>query len=116
MSISSKLKLSAACRGESSILEGILITDSLAYPAASYGECARYRIQGKTGGIMFKKILITIGSLIAAILIFVIIAGIIVMIKVDKAFIASQIAQALHRQVYIEKIESAFSPSFRELR
>ncbi len=59
---------------------------------------------------MFKKILITIGSLIAAILILVVIAGIIIMIKVDKAFIASQISQALHRQVYIEKIDvSIFS-------
>jgi hypothetical protein len=59
---------------------------------------------------MFKKILITISSLIAAILILVIIAGIIIMIKVDKAFIASQISQALHRQVYIEKIDvSIFS-------
>ena len=59
---------------------------------------------------MFKKILISIGSLIAAILILVIIAGIIIMIKVDKAFIASQISQALHRQVYIEKIDvSIFS-------
>jgi hypothetical protein len=48
--------------------------------------------------------------LIAAILILVIIAGIIIMIKVDKAFIASQISQALHRQVYIEKIDvSIFS-------
>jgi hypothetical protein len=59
---------------------------------------------------MFKKILISIGSLIAAILILVVIAGIIIMIKVDKAFIASQISQALHRQVYIEKIDvSIFS-------
>jgi hypothetical protein len=59
---------------------------------------------------MFKKILITVGSLIAAILILVIIAGIIIMIKVDKAFIASQISRALHRQVYIEKIDvSIFS-------
>jgi hypothetical protein len=37
---------------------------------------------------MFRKILITIGSLIAAILILVVIAGIIIIIKVDKAFIA----------------------------
>jgi hypothetical protein len=59
---------------------------------------------------MFKKILISIGSLIAAILILVIIAGIIIMIKVDKTFIASQISQAQHRQVYIEKIDvSIFS-------
>ncbi len=31
------MKLSAASRGEASILEEILIPDSLAYPAASYG-------------------------------------------------------------------------------
>jgi hypothetical protein len=59
---------------------------------------------------MLKKILITIGSLITAIIILVIIAGIIIMIKVDKTFIASQISQALHRQVCIEKIDvSIFS-------
>ena len=59
---------------------------------------------------MFKKILITISSLIAVILILVVIAGIIIMIKVNKEFIASQISQALHRQVYIEKIDvSIFS-------
>jgi len=59
---------------------------------------------------MLKKILITIGSLITAIIILVIIAGIIIMIKVDKTFIASQISQVLHRQVYIEKIDvSIFS-------
>ncbi len=59
---------------------------------------------------MFKKILITISSLIAVIIILVIIAGIIIMIKVDKAFIASQMSKALNRQVYIEKIDvSIFS-------
>jgi hypothetical protein len=40
-----QLKLSTASRGESSILEEILVPNSLAYPAASYGECASYRIQ-----------------------------------------------------------------------
>ena len=59
---------------------------------------------------MLKKILITIGSLIAAILILIIAAGIIIMIKVDKAFIQSQMSRALNRQVYIEKIDvSIFS-------
>jgi hypothetical protein len=59
---------------------------------------------------MFKKTLITIGSLIAAILVLVIIAGIIIMIKVDKTFIASQMSETLNRQVYIEKIDvSIFS-------
>ncbi len=59
---------------------------------------------------MFKKILIAVGSLIAAILILIIIAGIIIMIKVDKTFIALQMSKALNRQVYIEKIDvSIFS-------
>lgn len=59
---------------------------------------------------MFKKILITIASLMAAISILVIIAGIIIIIKVDKEFIASRMSMALNRQVYIEKIDvSIFS-------
>jgi len=59
---------------------------------------------------MLKKILIAIGSLIAAILILIIAAGIIIMLKVDKAFIESQMSKALNRQVYIEKIDvSIFS-------
>lgn len=59
---------------------------------------------------MFKKIIITIGSLIAAMVILIIIAGIIIMLKVDRAFIASQMSKALNRQVYIEKINvSIFS-------
>ena len=59
---------------------------------------------------MLKKILIIIGSLIAAILILIIAAGIIIMLKVDKAFIESQMSKALNRQVYIEKIDvSIFS-------
>jgi len=59
---------------------------------------------------MLKKILITIGSLIAAILILIIAAGIIIMLKVDKAFIQAQMSKALNRQIYIEKIDvSIFS-------
>jgi uncharacterized protein involved in outer membrane biogenesis len=66
--------------------------------------------QGKAGDIMLKKTIITIGSLIAAILILIIAAGIIIMLKVDKAFIQSQMSKALSRQVYIEKIDvSIFS-------
>jgi len=59
---------------------------------------------------MLKKILIIFGSLIAAILILIIAAGVIIMLKVDKAFIESQMSKALNRQVYIEKIDvSIFS-------
>ena len=59
---------------------------------------------------MLKKILITVGSLIAAILILIIAAGIIIMLKVDKTFIESQMSKALNRQVYIEIIDvSIFS-------
>ena len=59
---------------------------------------------------MLKKILITIGSLLAAILILIIAAGIIIMLKVDKAFIQAQMSKALNRQIYIEKIDvSIFS-------
>ncbi len=59
---------------------------------------------------MFKKIIVTIGSLIAAMVILIIISGIIIMLKVDRAFIASQMSRALNRQVYIEKIDiSIFS-------
>ena len=59
---------------------------------------------------MFKKVIIAIGSLIAAIVILIIIAGIIIIIKVDKGFISSQMSRALNRQVYIEKIDvSIFS-------
>jgi hypothetical protein len=59
---------------------------------------------------MLKKILIIIGSLIAAILILIIAAGIIIMLKVDKAFIQAQMSKVLNRQVYIEKIDvSIFS-------
>src|SRR4030066_937143 len=59
---------------------------------------------------MFKKIIIAIGSLIATIVILTVIAGIIIIIKVDKEFIASRMSMALNRQVYIEKIDvSIFS-------
>jgi len=59
---------------------------------------------------MLKKILIIIGSFIGAILVLIIAAGIIIMLKVDKAFIQSQMSKALNRQVYIEKIDvSIFS-------
>jgi len=59
---------------------------------------------------MFKKILIITGSIITGILILIIAAGIIIMLKVDKAFIQSQMSKALNRQVYIEKIDvSIFS-------
>ena len=59
---------------------------------------------------MLKKILITIGSLIGAILILIIAAGIIIMLKVDKTFIESQMSKVLKRQVHIEKIDvSIFS-------
>jgi hypothetical protein len=59
---------------------------------------------------MFKKLLITIGAIIAVIVVLVVVAGVIVYIKVDKTFISSQMSKALHRQVYIEKIDiSIFS-------
>jgi hypothetical protein len=59
---------------------------------------------------MLKKILIIIGSLISAILILIVAAGIIIMLKVDKAFIESQMSKVLNRQVHIEKIDvSIFS-------
>lgn len=59
---------------------------------------------------MLKKILIITGSFIAAGLILIIAAGIIIMLRVDKAFIESQMSKAFNRQVYIEKIDvSIFS-------
>jgi uncharacterized protein involved in outer membrane biogenesis len=60
--------------------------------------------------VMFKKIGIAIGALIALVVILVIAAGIVIMLKVDKAFIESQMSKILNRQVYIEKIDvSIFS-------
>ena len=59
---------------------------------------------------MLKKLLIAIGAIVAVIIVLVIIAAVIVYIKVDKTFISTQMAKALHRQVYIEKIDvSIFS-------
>jgi hypothetical protein len=55
--------------------------------------------------MVMKKIFMAVGALIAVVVVVVIIAGIIVYIKVDKAFIESQIAKPLNRQVTIEKIE-----------
>src|SRR5512145_2352105 len=59
---------------------------------------------------MLKKLLITIGAIVAVIVVLVIAAGVIVYLKVDKTFISSQMSRALNRQVTIEKIEiSIFS-------
>jgi len=53
---------------------------------------------------MFKKLLITISIFVTIIVVLIIVAGVIVYTKVDKAFISSQMSRALNRQVYIEKI------------
>ncbi|MEE9910909.1 MAG: AsmA family protein [Deltaproteobacteria bacterium] len=59
---------------------------------------------------MLKKLLITIGAIVAVIVVLVIVAGVIVYLKVDKTFISSQMSRALNRQVTIEKIDiSIFS-------
>ncbi|MGV8058469.1 MAG: AsmA family protein [Smithellaceae bacterium] len=59
---------------------------------------------------MLKKVLIAIGALIGAIVIFIIAAGIVIMLIVDNSFVESKISQALHRQVKIGKIDvSIFS-------
>lgn len=59
---------------------------------------------------MLKKLLIPIGAVIAVMIVLVIVAGIVVYMKVDKTFIAAQMAKALNRQVTIEKIDvSIFS-------
>ncbi|MGB4089721.1 MAG: AsmA family protein, partial [Smithellaceae bacterium] len=59
---------------------------------------------------MLKKIIIIGASLIAAFFLFIAIAGIIIMLKVDKGFIAAQISKTLNRQVSIENIDvSIFS-------
>ena len=59
---------------------------------------------------MVKKLLIAFGAVFAIIVIVVILAGVIIYMKVDKDFIASRMADALNRQVYIEKIDvSIFS-------
>ncbi|MGO9138029.1 MAG: AsmA family protein [Syntrophales bacterium] len=54
---------------------------------------------------MFRKLLIAIGVLIAFIGLLVIIAGVVIMIKVDKNFIESRVARVMSRQVNIEKID-----------
>jgi hypothetical protein len=59
---------------------------------------------------MVKKLLIAVGAVFAAIVIAVIVAGVIIYRTVDKDFIASQMAEALNRQVFIETIDvSIFS-------
>ncbi len=59
---------------------------------------------------MLKKIIIIGASLIAAFFLFIAIAGIIIMLKVDKGFIAAQMSKTLNRQVSIENIDvSIFS-------
>ncbi|PKN17224.1 MAG: hypothetical protein CVU71_16975 [Deltaproteobacteria bacterium HGW-Deltaproteobacteria-6] len=59
---------------------------------------------------MFKKLLIAVGAVVAVVVVLVIAAGVIVYMKVDKTFIASQMSQALNRQVTIESIDvSIFS-------
>lgn len=56
---------------------------------------------------MLKKLLVTLGAVIALIAVLVIAAGVVVYNKVDKEFISSQMAGALNRQVYIEKINAS---------
>lgn len=59
---------------------------------------------------MWKKLIVTVGALVAVMVVLVIAAAVIVYTKVDKAFISSRMAQALNRQVYIEDIDvSLFS-------
>lgn len=53
-----------------------------------------------------KKILIIGASLIGLFLLLVIAASIIIMLKVDRLFIAAQMSKALNRQVYIEEINA----------
>ena len=59
---------------------------------------------------MVKKIGIIAGALVAAVVLFIVIAGIIIMVKIDKSFIESRMSKVLNRQVHIEKIDvSIFS-------
>ncbi len=59
---------------------------------------------------MVKKLLAAAGIVAAIIIVLLIAAAVIIYIKVDKAFISSQMAQGLNRQVSIEKIDiSIFS-------
>lgn len=55
---------------------------------------------------MFKKLLIAVGALIAVIVAGVFVAGVIVYMKVDKAFMAAKMSQALNRQVSIGDIDA----------
>jgi len=54
---------------------------------------------------MFKKLLITVVAVFAVVVVLVVAAGVIVYMKVDKTFIASQLSHVLNRQVTIEKID-----------
>jgi AsmA family len=54
---------------------------------------------------MFRKLLIAIGALIVFIAVLVIIAGVVIIMKVDKSFVESRMAKVLSRQVNIEKID-----------
>lgn len=56
---------------------------------------------------MMKKLLIAVGVLCAVIVLLLVAAGVIVYTKVNKDFIASKMSQALHRQVFIEKIDAS---------
>ncbi len=59
---------------------------------------------------MLKKLLIAVGVIFAITAVVLIAAGVIIYLKVDKAFVSSQISKALNRQVSIEKIDiSIFS-------
>jgi len=59
---------------------------------------------------MLKKLLIAVGAIFAIIAVVLITAGVIIYLKVDKAFVSSQMSKALNRQVSIEKIDiSIFS-------
>jgi hypothetical protein len=59
---------------------------------------------------MLKKLMIVIGAVVAVVVVLVVIAGVMVYIKVDKAFLTSRMSQAINRQVHIESIDvSLFS-------
>jgi hypothetical protein len=56
---------------------------------------------------MLKKLLMTIGAVIAVVVVLLIIAGVVVYTRVDKTFVASRMSEVLNRQVYIEKIDAS---------
>lgn len=59
---------------------------------------------------MVKKLFVAAGIAVAVIIVLLVVAGVIVYLKVDKAFVSAQMSKALHRQVSIEKIDvSIFS-------